>query len=82
MVLFAAKFEARLFENQCVVRLPESLTLKGLRRERTFGETSDDASFLILFLTTPNPSVPLSRPFPEEEMKGPPVLVVGETQLP
>lgn len=33
-------------------------------------------------LTTQNPSVPLSRPLPEEEMKGPPVLVVGETQLP
>lgn len=33
-------------------------------------------------LTTPNPSIPLSRPLPEEEMKGPPVLVVGETQLP
>lgn len=33
-------------------------------------------------LTTPNPSFPLSCPQLEEEMKGPPVLVVGETQLP
>ncbi len=44
-----------------------------------------DHWWCILFnplLTTPNLSIPFARPLPEEEMKGPPVLVVEETQLP
>lgn len=45
---FVAWFEAGLFENQRVLKLPQSLRLRGLSGEQPFGETTDDASFLIL----------------------------------
>lgn len=78
-----AELEAGSFENHRVwLKLPESQRLRGPNLSRRLERPLDEASFLILLWQPPIPYFPPSRPLPEEEMKGPPVLVVGETQLP
>lgn len=77
-----AVFDADLFENHCVPKLPNSPGLRGLSVSRLLKRPLMMRASWCSSNNSKSFDHTLTRPLLEEEMKGPPLLVVGETQLP